>query len=243
MIGSAQLYQYVCNKSLITNVVAAILIALSYCLINTPYQPILANIGFYALSCAFTNWIAIMMLFDKIPFVYGSGVIPARFESVKAGIKNLVMSEFFTESHIQAVIPDSPLNSEKLKEIANFIDYDKLYNALIEGIFESKIGSVFFMMGGQNAIEPLREVVQKKLKTAVENLLTDENLPSMLAKEALSTEKLIAKVEKIIDGRLAELTPDMVKEIIQKMIRQHLGWLVVWGGIFGGLIGLIASFL
>ena len=32
----------------------------------------------------------------------------------------------------------------------------------------------------------------------------------------------------------------MVKEIIQTMIREHLGWLVVWGGVFGGLFGPVA---
>jgi len=47
----------------------------------------------------------------------------------------------------------------------------------------------------------------------------------------------------IVQKRLDELTPGMVKDIIQKMIRNHLGWLVVWGGFFGGLIGLAASFL
>ena len=52
---------------------------------------------------------------------------------------------------------------------------------------------------------------------------------------------LRAKVEHLVDSRLQELTPEMVKNIIQKMIRHHLGWLVVWGGVFGGLIGLIAS--
>jgi hypothetical protein len=35
----------------------------------------------------------------------------------------------------------------------------------------------------------------------------------------------------------------MVKEIVQKLISEHLGWLVVWGGVFGGLIGLVSSFL
>ncbi len=44
-----------------------------------------------------------------------------------------------------------------------------------------------------------------------------------------------------LEKRLEELTPTMVKEIIQQMIRIHLGWLVVWGGVCGGLIGLIAS--
>ena len=29
-----------------------------------------------------------------------------------------------------------------------------------------------------------------------------------------------------------------VKDIVQQMIRKHLGWLVVWGCAFGGLIGL-----
>ena len=31
----------------------------------------------------------------------------------------------------------------------------------------------------------------------------------------------------------------MVKEIIQEMIRSHLGWLVVWGGVFGAVIGAV----
>ena len=47
--------------------------------------------------------------------------------------------------------------------------------------------------------------------------------------------------EKILDARLAELSPEDIKLIIQKMIKEHLGWLVVWGGFFGGLLGLILS--
>ena len=49
------------------------------------------------------------------------------------------------------------------------------------------------------------------------------------------------QVELIIDARLAELTPQKVKEIVEEMIRKHLGWLVLWGGVFGGLIGLICE--
>ena len=51
------------------------------------------------------------------------------------------------------------------------------------------------------------------------------------------------KVDGIVTRRLGELTPGMVKEIVQDMIRRHLGWLVVWGGVFGGLIGLVTAFL
>ena len=57
------------------------------------------------------------------------------------------------------------------------------------------------------------------------------------------TSTLIGKVEHIIDNRLNELTPENVKQIVQDMIREHLGWLVVWGGVFGGAIGMIVSLL
>ncbi len=246
MINSAQFSHLALNKSLLTNAIAAILVGLSYCFIDTPYQYILGNVGFYALSCALTNWIAIIMLFEKIPFLYGSGVIPARFEEFKSGIKHLVMSEFFTQENINAVMSNVTLDKEKWLEIADAIDYDKMYSALVEAIFESKLGAAFFMMGGQKAVEPLREPVQKKLRIAVEEILSDENLHKvMLEKSGLQQQdnNFLVKITQIIDKRLADLTPNMVKDIIQKMIRKHLGWLVVWGGVFGGLIGLGTSFV
>ena len=33
------------------------------------------------------------MLFEKIPFLYGSGVILDRFEDIKIGIRNLIIEE------------------------------------------------------------------------------------------------------------------------------------------------------
>ncbi|PCH94084.1 MAG: DUF445 domain-containing protein, partial [Gammaproteobacteria bacterium] len=64
-------------------------------------------------------------------------------------------------------------------------------------------------------------------------------------REELEQPNMIAnmqeKVGDIIEKRLNELTPQLVKEIIQAMIKKHLGWLVVWGGVFGGIIGLAAA--
>ena len=65
-------------------------------------------------------------------------------------------------------------------------------------------------------------------------------------KEGLDAHKIgvdiIDKIESVIDKRLNELTPLMVKEMVQGIIRQHLGWLVVWGGIFGALMGAMFVF-
>ena len=52
------------NKSLITSLVA-ILISIIGIMLAEPH---VKNIGFYALSGALTNWLAIYMLFEKIPF-------------------------------------------------------------------------------------------------------------------------------------------------------------------------------
>ena len=64
------------NKSFITNFIALLATLAGYFL----EQPLLFTVGLFALSGAFTNWIAVHMLFEKVPLLYGSGVIPARFE-------------------------------------------------------------------------------------------------------------------------------------------------------------------
>ena len=77
------------NKSLVTNVSAGLIIAAGY--YAPAYQRQLQSIGFFALSGALTNWLAVHMLFEKVPLLYGSGVIPNRFEEFKGGIKQLIM--------------------------------------------------------------------------------------------------------------------------------------------------------
>ena len=61
--------------------------------------------------------------------------------------------------------------------------------------------------------------------------------------EFTKSQDLHQNIDGIVNERLEELTPEMVKGIIESMIQKHLGWLVVWGGVFGGLIGLITSFV
>ena len=62
-------------------------------------------------------------------------------------------------------------------------------------------------------------------------------------KEGLDAHKIgvdiIDKIETVIDKRLNELTPQLVKEMVESIIHEHLGWLVVWGGVFGGVMGFL----
>ena len=61
------------NKSLVTNLVSILIIFIGY-FYKDEYSFILMT-GVFALSGSVTNWIAVHMLFEKIPFLYGSGVI------------------------------------------------------------------------------------------------------------------------------------------------------------------------
>ncbi|MFT7087076.1 MAG: uncharacterized membrane protein YheB (UPF0754 family) [Rickettsiales bacterium] len=197
--------------------------------------------GIFALSGSLTNWIAIHMLFEKVPFLYGSGVILNRFEDFKIGIKNLIVNEFFNKKHIEQFFTENGGNLSA-DAINDKIDFDKVFEGLKDAIIESPMGSMLSMFGGREALDPLKDPIVEKLKNIAHDLASDKDGNSGDSKNDL-TENLIEKIEKIIDKRLEDLTPKMVKNLIQEMIKKHLGWLVVWGGIFGGLIGLVFTII
>lgn len=230
------------NKSVVTNLIALACALIGYFIGHT----ILYTIGLFALSGAVTNWLAVHMLFEKIPGLYGSGVIPARFEDFKSGIRSLMMEQFFTEENIDRFLSDSSGNATTLDlaPVIEKIDLSPAFDDLLAVIENSSFGGMLAMVGGSEALQPLKEPFIEKMKATVADISKSEQFNTLLRDE-LEQPSVIAgmrdKVSDIIEKRLNELTPQLVKEIIQTMIRKHLGWLVVWGGIFGGIIGLIAA--
>ena len=221
------------NKSLVTNLVSILIIFIGY-FYKDEYSFILMT-GVFALSGSVTNWIAVHMLFEKIPFLYGSGVILERFEDIKLGIKNLILKELFTETQINNFLLDNKNSSSET--IIEKIDFDKVFIGLVEAIEGSQLGGMLAMVGGRKALDPLKEPFTQKLKIIIDDFLT-ENTSGDTGSNATS---LLSKIENILDARLADLSPEDIKSIVQRMIKEHLGWLVVWGGFFGGLLGLILS--
>ena len=61
------------------------------------------------------------------------------------------------------------------------------------------------------------------------------------AASMLPIERLRHEIDELMTNKLQELTPDRVKELMEEVIRVHLGWLIVWGNVFGGLIGVIST--
>ncbi|MEA3370336.1 MAG: DUF445 domain-containing protein [Campylobacterota bacterium] len=231
------------NKSFITNLAAALLIALSF--VQTQFSELLLFTGLFALSGAVTNLLAVHMLFEKVPFLYGSGVIPARFEAFKEAIKNLMMSEFFTREQLEKFFEDEE-KKINLEPIIEETDFTPAFDALSKTVMESSFGGMLGMFGGESALDGLREPFSLKMKNAVIKIVNstafNETLQEHMQNSSLSDD-MLASIENVIDSRLNELTPQLVKEMVQKLIKEHLGWLVVWGGVFGGVIGLVSSTL
>jgi hypothetical protein len=228
------------NKSIMTNIAALSLIVVSF--FNPVYSAEIRTMGLYSFSGAVTNWLAIHMLFEKIPGLYGSGIVTERFEDFKAGIRNLIYTQFFTKENFEKFIPNMGGGVMPDPEgIFNLIDFDYVFVKMKEAIINSPFGGMLGMFGGEQALEPLKPQFETKFKEIIIHLLTNEQL----FKKLLPTGEgeFESKVKSIVDSRLDELTPLMVKDIIQKMIKEHLGWLVVWGGVFGGIIGLISTLI
>ncbi len=233
------------NKSIVTNLIALAIIAIGYQ--STLYSNLILSIGFFALSGAVTNWLAIHMLFEKVPFLYGSGVIPNRFEEFKSSIKRLMMEQFFTADNIKQLLKSDKENSlVDLEPLMKAIDYDRMFEGLVSSIMESSFGGMLQMMGGEEALVPLKKPFIKKMKVTLSDMVGSGDFQQTLRQSFESndlSEGIMVKIEQVIDTRLNELTPELVKEMVQDIIRQHLGWLVVWGGVFGGVIGAGFSFL
>lgn len=230
------------NKSLVTNFIAFICTLAGFIL----NDHIVYSIGLFALSGAITNWLAIHMLFEKVPLLYGSGVIPARFEEFKLAIEQLMMEQFFTKDNIDRFLStgSGAASSIDLTPVIEKIDLTPAFNNLVTVIEDSSFAPMLAMVGGSEALQPMKEPFIKKMKVSIQEISQSEQFTNLL-REELEQPNMIAnmqgKVSDIIEKRLNELTPQLVKEIIQDMIKKHLGWLVVWGGVFGGAIGLVAA--
>ena len=227
---------------MVTNGLALVLAVIGYVSGNT----IVFTIGLFALSGAVTNWLAVHMLFEKVPLLYGSGVIPARFEDFKLGIRELMMKQFFTEENIDKFLSDNQGGAAHIdiSPVIEKVDLSPAFDGLIEVIEASSFGGMLAMVGGSEVLVPLKDDFIAKMKEQMVQISESDEFAELLKNEIEQPSvisNLQDKVSDIIEKRLNELTPKMVKEIIQDMIRKHLGWSVVWGGVFGGFIGLIAS--
>ncbi len=232
------------KKSYLTNYIAITLVILSF-YAPLEYKEYLYYSGLFAISGAITNQLAIYMLFNRVPLLYGSGVIELNFEKFKVSIKNMVMEQFFSKERLDNFLKNEESKID-LKPIIEETDFNIAFDALKESIMESKFGQLINMFGGESSLELLRVTFNEKIKSSILSIVTSSTFQKQLQHHLFSSnlsEDLIEKIDNMVETRLSELGPQSVKELINRLIKEHLEWLVVWGGFFGGVIGFISIVL
>ena len=190
------------------------------------------------------------MLFERVPGLYGSGVVQLRFEEFKVGIRRLIMGQFFDKADLQSFFNELGDGSTKLKskvaEGIGELDLDSAFESLLDVIMTSSFSGMLGMLGGREALNSLKAPFIDKMKEFFASELASSAMQEKIEaalRSSIDDEAIRGKLESLIDQRLDEMTPHMVKVIVQDMIHKHLGWLVVWGCAFGGILGLLVALL
>ena len=84
--------------------------------------------------------------------------------------------------------------------------------------------------------QALREPVKEKIQAILDDLMHNQTDPG-------HPENVRSLISEMIESRLNQLTPIMVKDLVHRMIHKHLGWLVIWGAVTGGMMGILAHLL
>ena len=217
-------------------------------LIDGPFQAYILNMGLFALSGGVTNWLAVHMLFERVPGFYGSGVVQLRFEEFKNGIRGLIMEQFFNNGDLSAFLQQTGQATDRLSEHINLaiedLDLDSAFDSLLEVIMSSSFAGMLGMLGGKDALSPLKAPFVERMRSYFRTQFASQAFRSRVEnamRGALDEDSIRQTVAELIDCRLDEMTPKMVKEIVQQMIQKHLGWLVVWGCALGGVMGLVVT--
>ena len=230
------------SKSTITDMVSVSLIGIGTSAPEPYATPILMT-GLFAFSGAITNQLAIHMLFNKVPLLYGSGVIEKNFGLFKESIKNMIMTQFFNREQLLSFFKSEEKKID-LSPLVESADFSPAFIALKQSVMESKLGDALSLFGGEKALDSMQEPFAKKLKSAVVGIVSSDTFKAQMnhhLEQSSFNDEIFTTIDNLVTKRLDELTPKMVNDLVHELIHTHLGWLVVWGGVIGGTIGLVSA--
>jgi len=147
------------------------------------------------------------------------------------------MEQFFNIDNVNKVLASTLSSGPSLVDkLLPRVDFNLAFVSLVDVIMKSSFGTALAMFGGASRLEALREPFVLRMQEFLRGVGDDPQLMSDITGQ--SADMLLQRVEVIVDQRLEQMTPQLVKEVMEKMIQHHLGWLVVWGGVVGALMGL-----
>lgn len=216
---------------------------------STCWTRYILSFGLFGFAGGVTNWMAITMLFDEIPGVYGSGVIPKQFESIKKTIAKMIMDTFFEPEFLRrelssrvTVLSDEDKVAEMMKAMFESEGFDNLLESKLQKMGNDGMTGMMMKALSINAsaLKPFLKKFLLNLASEFSSTFLKLFDPATVFDDAAVT-KIRNQIDVIIENKLKELTADKVKALMEIVIREHLGWLVVWGNVFGALIGVVCT--
>jgi uncharacterized membrane protein YheB (UPF0754 family) len=257
------------DKGTISTLISAATFLTGLLLPAGPVQAMVLSVGMFAFSGGVTNSLAVKMLFDRIPGLVGSGVIPGRFLEIRSELKKLILTHFFSSTALRKFLADhketfvwsqylkkkegeaGPLGSfvsKQWKKVVAVEFVDSVIDRHLEGLLDSSVGGLLLMMGVDNVKPTVHQFVSSLLVAMEEKAVevaakVDVRDLEIELDEDRIVEDVRRNIEELIAAKLDPLDATAVKKLIEDGIRSHLGWLVVWGNVLGGLFGVLARFL
>ena len=203
--------------------------------------------GLFGFAGGVTNWLAVKMLFDRIPGLIGSGVIPRRFQDILGALKTMIIETFFEEKFLRAYLDERSGTLLEGLDLKGRLEgamggpgFDEKLATKLEQLSTTPEGMMLAtlapMFGGFQTMVPMIKPMLVGVGLELVTTLTD----NFDLNEVMDVKKVRAEIERVLDQRMQTLTPAKVKRMMSTVIKEHLGWLVVWGNVFGGLIGIAA---
>ena len=97
--------------------------------------------GLFGFAGGITNWLAVKMLFDRVPLLYGSGVIPNRFREIRETVKDLIMIHFFDAEYLERffagrmdALSEDPELERKVIELLNSEEADEIIGRITDDV-------------------------------------------------------------------------------------------------------------
>ena len=217
---------------------------------GTPGIPYVLSFGLFGFAGGFTNWLAVKMLFDKIPFLYGSGVIPRQFKEIRETVKTTIMATFFDQQYLGTYLNDRSKDllakidvKDRIQKIVDDPETEGLIADELSKLATTPEGAFLAMVPMMMPGMTMRTIaaMMKKPLGGFATKMAEKLTTSFDITEFVSVDNVRQEIDALMTEKLAELTPPIVKKLMEDVIREHLGWLIVWGNVFGGLLGIISQ--
>lgn len=190
------------------------------------------------------------MLFDRIPFLYGSGVIPRQFVEIRESVKNTILKTFFDEEYLETYVNErakgmlGELNlGGRIKEGLEKPEFDERLVKKMTEMSEKPEGMLIQTMAQMFGGVPLLVPVIKPLIVGFADEFAGSLTDNFDISEFVSIPKIRKEIDTLMTEKLLLLTPEKVKGLMEEVIREHLSWLIIWGNVFGGLLGIVSQLM